>query len=429
MKRLLFCVLAAALTVSSAASDSILTIDEAVAAARAGNPGLQRDRIDVEARQRALQSSWNVWLPGLAAGAGISRANASSTGNFWSAYGSLALTFSFSPAVFEDLRRLRLRSEGAALAYQKSGRALELAVRKAFYALLLAHEAVRLAEQRIARADRSLEETTLKYRAGLVPDIDVFTAQVARQKLSPQLESAVTARDNGLDSFRLLLGLEGEGPLALAGSLADSARGVDPARVAAAAEQAAGSDTLAVRTLGKSLEVARSTKRSAEEAGFLPSFSFSAQTRPTVSNWATGGTFADAGSVGLGMSWPLAGLVPGSAARTAVAEAEDSIRKLENQLAEARLSAVTGTRSSLRSLRTALSSLEALGRTVELAQKTYELTDTAYQTGLKSLTDVESAAAALDDARVDALSRSYSLLAAVLDLEDSLDLPFGTLAR
>ncbi len=429
MKPLLVCIIAAVLAVPTAAADTTLTIEEAVAAARAGNPGLQRDRIDVDARQRALETSWNVWLPGLTAGAGIGRVNTSPTGNFWSAYGSLALSFTFSPAVFEDLRRLRLRSEAAALAYEKSGRTLELAVRKAFYALLLADESIRLAEQRIARAERSLEETTLKYRAGLVPDIDVFTAQVARERLSPQLEAAVTARENGLDSFRLLLGLEGQGTLSLAGSLADAVTEVDPARFAAAAEKSGGEDTLAVRSLARSLEIARSTKLSAEKAIFLPSFSLSATTRPTVSNWASGGTFADAGSVGLGVSYPLAGLLPGSAARTAVAEAEDAIRRLESQLAEARLSAVTGVRSSMRSARTAAASLKVLGGTVSLAQKTYDLTHTAYQTGLKSLADLENAAAALDEARVEALSRSYSLLTAILDLEESLGLPFGTFTR
>jgi outer membrane protein TolC len=428
-KRLLLCITAAALVVSRVSAETSLDIEQAVAAARAGNPGFARDAIEVEARQRALASSWNAWLPAASLGAGISRANSSSTGNFWSAYGSLALSLSFSPAVFEDLRRLSLRSEGAALAYEKSGRALELAVRKAFYALLLSDETVRLAEQRIARAERSFQETGAKYRAGLVPDIDVFSAQVGRDRLLPQLESARTARENSRDAFRLLLGMEAEEPFRLAGSLAGSAGSVDPGRAAEAALLAADADTVAVRSIEASLLVARSAKRSAEQAAFLPSVTFSAQTRPTVSNWTAGGTLADTGSVSLGVSWPLANLVPGSAARTSIAEADDAVRRLESQLAEARLAAATAARAAMRNLRAALSSLEALGGTVALAEKTYTLTHLAYQTGLRSLADVENAAAALDEARGDALTRSYSLLAAALDLEDSLGLPFGSLAR
>ena len=196
-----------------------------------------------------------------------------------------------------------------------------------------------------------------------------------------------------------------------------------------AVPQGAGDATLAVRSLEKSLEVARSSLKSAEQSGFLPSISVSASTRPTLSSWTAGGTLSDSGSVSLSLSYPLSNLVPGSAARTAIAEADDSIRKLESQVREARLAAATVARSTLRSARTALASLEALGRTVDLAQKTYDLTHDAWQQGLKSLSDLENAAASLDEARVEALGKSHSLLTVILDLEDSLDIPFGTLAR
>ena len=82
-------------------------------------------------------------------------------------------------------------------------------------------------------------------------------------------------------------------------------KAIDPARVLAAVPQGEGDATLAVRSLEKSLEVAQSSLKSAEQSGFLPSISVSASTRPTLSNWTAGGTLSDSGSVSLSLSYPL----------------------------------------------------------------------------------------------------------------------------
>lgn len=425
-------IVAAALGVVSAASaQTALTIDEAVGMALEKNLGLQRDRITLETSKRARDNSWNAYLPNLTASAGVFRAN-NTTENFnnsLTAYGSLALSLSLSLSAQQNVEKIRLSYENGVITYAQAERAMEFSVRKAYYGLLLADDSVRLAEQNIQRAQQSLEETQAKYNAGLVPDIDLFSARVAREKLTPKLESALTSRANSLDSFKLLLGIDTGESVTLSGDLGQSAESVESDPASTAVKRAEGTDTLEIQSLEKSIQIAESSRIAKERDSFLPSLTVSLSTKPQYDRWFSGVSSTDTGAVSMVFSLPLDTFIPGSSARTAIAEDEDSIRKLKNQLAETRASAGIAAQSGLRSIRTAISSLTALETNAALAQKTYDLTYEAYRKGYKALSDVSTAASALDEAKSNVLSEANTLMAAVLDLENALDIPFGTLAR
>jgi outer membrane protein len=424
-------VVVALVSIGLAAAEPSLTIDEAVAMALKQNLGLQRDRISLETARRALDSSWNAYLPNASASVGALRSNSSteSFGDSLTAYGQLKLSLSLSPSILERPDKIRLEYESGLITYTQAERALELSVRKAYYLLLLADDSVRLAEQNIEREQRSLAATEQKHRAGLVPEIDLLSAQVSLAKLTPKLESAQAARANAMDSFKLLLGLDIGEPVQLSGDVGSAARAVRLDSARAAVEQSVGKERLDIQALEKSLQIARSAKRMKELDSFAPSLGVDLSTKPQVSRWASGGSYLDGGLVTLSLSLPLDAFVAGSSAKTAVAECDDAIRKLEIELLEAERSSRNIAQSYLRSVEAAISSLAALEKNAALAEKAYNLTYQAYQTGYKSLSDVSNAAAALDQARSDVLSEASMLVEAALGLEDALNVPFGTLTR
>jgi outer membrane protein len=429
MKRLWLAFAALALAAGLAAAEMPLTIDEAVSQAKEHNLGLERERIGVAAARRAVDNAWNAYLPGISVSTGLGRSGYSASGENWSAWASLNLGLSLSGSLFQTAQRTRLAYESQSIGFQKAERALELSVRKAFYALLLSEDRVNLARQKLERAQQRLEETTKKYRAGLVPELDVLSARVACEGLKPDLESAATDRANGLDGFKLLLGLETGEELALRGSLEEIARRITMDAVSAKVAELAGKETLDALALAKSLQIAQSKKRAREMDNVLPSLSVSLAVRPTLSNWSSGPSFLDMGSSSLSLTMDIADLIPGSSARTAIAELDDSIKKIESELAEQRLELATSAQLCLRSIATAESALGAYAGNIDLASKTYDLTYEAYQRGYKSLSDLENASASLDEARVARLAESYNLIAAALDLEYTLDLDFNTFAR
>jgi outer membrane protein len=431
MKQFWWILFATLVAASTASAQTALTIDQAVDMALKQNLSLQRDRMTLETSKRAFNNSWNTCLPSVTVSAGALRANSSteSFANSLTAYGSLGLSLSFSLSAMENVNKIRLNYESGIITYKQAERALELSVRKAYYGLLLADDSVRLAEQNIQREQKNLEQTEQKYKAGLVPDIDLFSARVSREKLTPKLESAQTSRANIMDSFKLLLGIDISESVALSGDLGETAKSVKPDPAKTAVKEAEGRETLMVLSLEKSIQIAESSKKAKEKDSFLPLLTVDLYTTPEYFRWFSGGSYTDIGALTVGFSLPLDTFIPGSSAKTAIAEYDDLIRKLKNQHSETKISAGIAARSGLRSIQTAISSLAALDGNAALAQKTYDLTYEAYQKGYKALSDVTSAASTLDEAKNNVLSEAYTLMSAILDLEDALDIPFGTLAR
>ena len=63
------------------------------------------------------------------------------------------------------------------------------------------------------------------------------------------------------------------------------------------------------------------------------------------------------------------------------------------------------------------------------AQKSYDMTLTAYNHGSRDLLTLQNAADALMRAKTDREYLLYSLISAVLDLENTLGIPFGSLGK
>ena len=73
--------------------------------------------------------------------------------------------------------------------------------------------------------------------------------------------------------------------------------------------------------------------------------------------------------------------------------------------------------------------MEMLNRNVEIAQKSYDMTLAAYNHGSRDLLTLQNASDALLKAKTDRESHIFNLISAVLDLENMLGVPFGSLGE
>ena len=67
--------------------------------------------------------------------------------------------------------------------------------------------------------------------------------------------------------------------------------------------------------------------------------------------------------------------------------------------------------------------------TVELSQSTYEIIEDAYSRGAADYQRLRNAGDSIGQARNQLLQEQYNLISALLDLENELNIPFGTLSK
>lgn len=413
-------------------ADGALRVEDAVTLALDNNAGLRQSEIAVRAAQRALDLSWGGLVPGLSLGAGASRPNVPSPGNTTSTVtinGSVSTALTLTTAVIGTMQVDRVLYDQAQLAYQTARRSVELSVRKAYYALLIAHENIAVLQKSVDTAQKNYDQTEARRKAGLAPELDSLTALVALEKLKPTLDSAQVAYESQLADFRQLLGMDQAQVPTLTDSLdsatplaAEDASTPTPAQLAA---QIDASPT--VTALQMSLNLAKAKEAAARRSMYYPALTLGMSYRPTSSDNAA--TWKDAGSISATATFALDAMLPWSQASQTAAAAGDSVATLAISLAEARTGAELQVRSLTRRIDQARSSLKALRLNATLAERTYALTEEAYRFGTKDVLSLQNAQDNLQSARLQVLSQLNTLISAALDLEYAVGVPFGTLGR
>ncbi len=413
-------------------ADDALRVEDAVTLALDNNAGLRQSEIAVRAAQRALDLSWGGLVPGLSLGAGASRPNVPSPGSTTSTVtinGSVSTALTLTTAVIGTMQVDRVLYDQAQLAYQTARRSVELSVRKAYYALLIARENIAVLQKSVDTAQKNYDQTEARRKAGLAPELDSLTALVALEKLKPTLDSAQVTYEGQLADFRQLLGMDQTRVPVLTDTL-DSATplAAEDASTPAPAQLAARLDASpTVTTLQMSLNLARAKEAAARRSMYSPALTLGLSYRPTSSDNAA--TWKDAGSLSATAAFALDKMLPWSQEHQSAAAAGDSVATLTISLAEARTSADLQVRSLTRRIDQARSSLKALRLNATLAERTYALTEEAYRFGTKDVLSLQNAQDNLQSARMQVLSQLNTLISAALDLEYAVGVPFGTLGR
>jgi outer membrane protein TolC len=385
--------------VAGPAQVMVLDSDAAAALALEHNLSILSRRLDLAVLERARSARWNAFVPALDARASLGQSYPESPQVAVSLQASLGLT----AAAGYRLRDSLLAYQAGSLDLQTARRQLERDVRISFYGLLLSRRRTELAEQSIQTSQRRLEIARQNYERGRVSELELLNVQVALENLRPALAQARLDYQTGEMQLKDFLGLDPAREVALAGSLQPVGTSADLSELLALA--AANPQILALQQQRLILE---NQRKLAAMEGFSPTLSLSYSYSPTQS-WA-------AQSFAVALAVPLDPWLPRSQGRLRVREMDDSLARLELELAAARRQVEIRVRSIVLGLHKSRAGMEAGRKNVELAGKAYELAEREYQAGLADLLTVLEAQDGLQEALLGSLAESYNYQVGLLDL-------------
>ncbi|MDR0539677.1 MAG: TolC family protein [Spirochaetaceae bacterium] len=431
---------------NAASAKRVITLNEAVRSAVENNLSLQSERVTVTGKKRVSDLSWNQFLPTVSAsgsfGGGILPTESKQANIVIETSEAMQLGIGgqigwqgLNIALFEGLRKLKKDYEAGAITLSKAQIQLERDIRKAYYNILLMQEQIELLRQSYRNAQRQEDSARANYRAGLAPELQVMQAQVQRENLKPQMDQA----ENGLRlqkaSFALNIGIPFEEDFDLEPlSLSPNFIPLDAAELISRAKN----NKPDINELKAQLSALRSSRNALKYQLWTPSLSLSwglnlSKTHAAISpdpTSASGWQYPDPAlkdTFSVGLTWSLNGLLPFTTQYENLHSLNDNIRKMDIGLAQAERGAEIEIYTTLSSLEQARVSTEAGRYSVQLAERSYRLTSEAYQAGLQTLIEVQTAELQLRQARLNLVQQQVNFLSGIIDLEYTTGVPFGTI--
>ena len=425
---LIFCFLIFSGIVNASAQTGIqtLTVDEAVRIALEKNLSLKRQAIDLGGKKRTSDRSWNTLIPNVTAGASLSHPTSLTGGipesqNVWTPGVSVSASLSLSAGIINNIKKTKIDYEAGELSYQQAWQDLELSVRKLFYQIILLEVNRELAAQSLASAQERYEQSAAFAKTGQVSMLEEMKARVDMENQRPNVRNAETVYENALDFFKTLLDIPREQVILLDGSLQldDTSYLPDTANLS-------GGSSLETAAVKNSILSLREQRNAARNNTYIPYLRLSWNSTSLYN--INGKQWNDnTGSFSVTLGFGLESLLPWSQARTQIDSFNDNIRSAEILLSETIRNSESRIVQLLRTIQQTRETITALSLNVELAQTAYGLYEEAWQHGEVDYQQLRDAGDSLLQAQNRVKQEQYNLIAAILDLEKELNVPFGSI--
>ncbi len=346
----------------------------------------------------------------------------------WNAGVQLVQSFYEGGRITSSLRSARLLKEQAMLQHQTVLADTLLAVRVAYYDVLVAAQQIIVREASVNLLTKELDDQQRRYDAGTVPRFNVLRAEVAVANAKPALIRARNAHRIAKNNLVNLLGYDlprdvGEDiPLQLTDSLEIPAAKFE---LPAAIGQALANRT-EIAALRKS-EMLRKEDVTTSRAGMLPSLqgfagwgwrnsSFSTDLSREVDGWQVGGQLT--WNIFDGLETRGKVMQAKAAQEKARVEVEDSTSKIELEV-----------RTAYSEFVQAWEVLESQKKVQEQAEEALRLAKARAEAGTGTQLDVLDAETALTEARTTQVQAQRDYAVAVAKLERAMGMPLSGSAR
>jgi len=397
-----------------------LTVDDAVILAADNNISLQRQRISLNTLEKKKDTSWNGISPSLSASGNMSIPFEENSKMSYSISASASLNF--TPSLFTAIKTAKLNYENGVTSYENAVRTVELNVRKVFCNLLYTKENIQLQERKLETAKSLYESNLAKYNRGQLSELDLLNSQYNYESTIPTLQSLQINYDNSIATFKQTLGLNQSEKIELVGNIEDFLN-IGKIEINKNIEEVP-----AVKTILANMELAKTQLLATRFSAWGPSLSAS-YSYGQSGNFESSDLRTTGNALSLSLRIPLDGFLPWSNGALSIANQKANLQDLELQLKEKKESTELEIQNSIKKIEQAQAQLNVLENNVELAQKRYNMTLTAYNHGSKDLLTLQNASDALMTARINLSSQKITIFSAILDLENILGVPFGTLGK
>lgn len=402
-----------------------LTIDQAVELALENNISIKQSKLSLDLLEKQNKYSWNSVSPSISVGGGVTDSmptgNGASNSISYSVSGSASLRF--TPSLFTTIKSAQLALENGEVSLESAKRSVEMSVRQTFYSLLNTAESINSSQKTLEAAKRTYDSNYAKYNRGQLDQLSLLSSQYNYESKIPTIESSKSSYQNTLDSFKQVLGIDLKDEVNLVGSLED----ILDIKLSEEILNADLDEIPAVKSILQSIKSTENSLTAAKYSAYGPTVSASY-------SYGGGGGISPSSdystrsnTVGVNVSIPLDGYLPWSNGSLSIANQKKNLENYKLQLENTKTTVAISIRNSYNTIINAQSQLKTYQSNLELMQRTYDMTNLAYANGSKDLGSLQTAEDNLANAVRSVQQQKYTIINAVLNLENTLGVPFGTL--
>jgi outer membrane protein TolC len=405
-----------------------LSVDEAVERALRSSLDVFGQGQTVAAALRSLENRWNLFLPGISAGATARWSDvlfieplggpAGAAADPISTSLSFATSLSVATGVLFDLEDRRLGYQSAVLAEREVRTRLVRDVEKAYFFLVSLELDLANKARAIELAADRLRLAAYRFDTGLGSELDLLRARLSEQTARSTHEKAVADYRKRQVAFKRLLGLETSASLLLSTSL----------EFPAAVPEAGLASLVDGRTdLGKTrlaITSAAVAVRRFVAAYRLPVIRLEASYNFSLSDLDTP---TDRLVFSAGLSFNADSWIPNSRRDLELKSLRETQVRLELKYEQDRRNAIEAVEALVLDLELAGNALVLAEAQVRLAERIYAGTTAAYERGLATALQLETDNSAVDTARQSLIASRYQYLTLLIDLGYELDTDWRSL--
>lgn len=422
--------LACMLTFAFPLAARAVTLDEALAAARADNKEIQVATLQLAQSQRA--NSVNDWLPSISLQFGANASASIIDKSFSSSYTIGGISWSLNSANVKANKADRaLSNESALLTYQSKLHTIESKVTTAYWNAEAARLAWESRQLTLEKQNRELERIQAQYEAGSATTLSVSQAELSVMDARLQAQIAQQTYQSALSSLADLTYLELDETT--------SFQAMPEAFSLQAQETLLGrlQDTTTIKQQALAISRAWQALANQKATSSGVSVNVSAKTsfgdsiysyRNKSGNWGFS-DLADTTTLGVSVSVPLDHLMKDSSTSVAIDSAQYDIQIAELNYQKALEDLQIKVKDAITSVQQAEDNLQLLDRHLELARTQLELTQSSYEAGKSSYRDLDDAKQAVSDAELAKVQQQLNHTIALYDLATLLECPVDDLAR
>lgn len=432
-------ILASSVFAQTSSEKIVLTVDDAVKYASDNNIDIKQQKIALDKAEETRKKAWGIVIPSARLGGNFQMPYMNENQDFSLSF-TANLSLTLTPSIYAGIKAAILQHEMGELTYDQVIRSIELGVRRAFYALLYSQENIASLRRTVDSTKRQYDQTLAQYKVGQKSELDMIQSRVNYENYLPTLESTITSYKNDMSTFKQLLNIPMNKEVELSGSLSEESNKL----LKEITVEYDVDEMPTVKIAGKRIDMMKNNLLLQRFTAWGPSITFGVtygQARawypdtpairmqklmnPDLEKWSD----TNLASFSVGVSIPLDGYLPWSTGGKNISQAKKDIADAELAMEKEKTSVQVEIDKNLSQIKVAQAQIDSIKGTVDFAEKSYEMTRTAYNQGMRDLLTLRNAADQVLQANFNLAGSQFQLISAVLGLESTLGVPFGTIGK
>ena len=400
-----------------------LSLSEALELGIKNNLDLQNSQIDVKSKTLDAATSWNKII---SSSVGVSYSNTlakyetAPKGDFSVGAGTLSVKLDNSlninaEHIYGIINAVNDYHDGK-LSYENAKASLVKNIKQSYFNLILMRQQIEIAEMEVANAKVAFETAQMKFRDGMVSQVDLLKSELSYKTQLPELDEKINSYINASVDFKRIIGVNNRDRLQLTTQIPEKVP--DAMTKIRSINLKNGLDAnYTIQTYIRKLKNAVNNRNLSILNMTTPSVSLSHSlginplSENTISN-----------TVSVSASFSINTPLPFSTKQVNVAKDVYKLKRAQNDLANAREQQFIDLMKKINNVEHYEKNIGIDELNVQIAEKTFQMEESLYKANSVCFLDYEDAKKKLSDARYSLARDINSYLSAIFEIEYLLNM-------